>query len=121
MGDANNKIGTSAELIGLSPNTIYYYQLVAANSVGAAGLLSCQRLSAWRKRFAPPNSGGKGAAARSVAPSNWRPKTPACVTESKTAREQLAAQTYEDGKCGVCSKVCSESCAPLVNALFYRS
>jgi hypothetical protein len=33
-GSGNNKIGTSAELTGLSPNTTYHCQLVAVNSVG---------------------------------------------------------------------------------------
>ena len=50
----------------------------AATEVAAELGIHAQRLSAWRKRFAPPPPGGKGAAARSAAPNNWRPKTPVC-------------------------------------------
>ena len=38
----------------------------AATEVAAELGVHAQRLSAWRKRFAPPPSGGKGAAARSA-------------------------------------------------------
>ena len=50
----------------------------AATEVAAELGVHAQRLSAWRKRFAPPPPGGKGAAARSAAPNNWKSKTPAC-------------------------------------------
>jgi len=48
-----------------------------ATEVAAELGFKAQRLSAWRGRFAPPPPGGKGAAARSAAPSNSKPKTPA--------------------------------------------
>jgi len=48
----------------------------AATEVAAELGIHPQRLSAWRNRFAPPPPGGKGAAARSAAPNNWKPKTP---------------------------------------------
>ena len=50
----------------------------AATEVAAELGIHSQRLGAWRKRFAPPPPGGKGAAARSAAPNNWRPKIPVC-------------------------------------------
>ena len=49
----------------------------AATEVAAELGFHAQRLSAWRKRFAPPPPGGKGAAARSAAPPSGKPKTPA--------------------------------------------
>ena len=48
----------------------------AATEVAAELGIHAQRLSAWRKRFAPPPPGGEGAAARSAAPRNWKSKTP---------------------------------------------
>jgi len=50
----------------------------AATEVAAELGIHSQRLSAWRRRFAPPPPRGKGAAARSAAPNNWRSKTPIC-------------------------------------------
>jgi transposase-like protein len=50
----------------------------AATEVAAELGVHAQRLSAWRKRFAPPPPGGEGAAARSAAPNNWRPKISVC-------------------------------------------
>lgn len=35
-----------------------------------------QRLSVWRRRFAPPPPSPLGAAARSAAPNNWKSKIP---------------------------------------------
>ena len=49
----------------------------AATEVAAELGVHAQRLSAWRTRFAPPPPGGKGAGARSAAPHNGKPKTPA--------------------------------------------
>jgi transposase-like protein len=49
----------------------------AATEVAAERGFHAQRLSAWRRRFAPPPPGGKGAGARSAAPHNGKPKTPA--------------------------------------------
>ena len=49
----------------------------AATEVAAELGIDAQRLSAWRKRFAPPPPGGMGAAARSAAPNNWKSKIPA--------------------------------------------
>ena len=56
----------------------------AATEVAAELGIHAQRLSVWRKRFAPPPPGGKGAAARSAAPNNWRPKIPACGARMTT-------------------------------------
>ena len=50
----------------------------AATEVAAELGIHAQRLSAWRKRFAPPTPGGEGAAARSAAPRNWKSKTSGC-------------------------------------------
>ena len=50
----------------------------AATAVAAELGIHPQRLGAWRKRFAPPPPGGKGAAARSAAPNNWKLRTPIC-------------------------------------------
>jgi len=50
----------------------------AATEVAAELGIHAQRLSAWRKRFAPPPPGGKGAAARSAAPNNGKSRTPLC-------------------------------------------
>lgn len=49
----------------------------AATEVAAELGIHAQRLSAWRKRFAPPPPGGEGGGgARSAAPNNSKPKTP---------------------------------------------
>jgi transposase-like protein len=58
----------------------------AATEVAAELGIHAQRLSAWRKRVAGarPPQGGKGAAARSAAPNNWRPKIPACGARMTT-------------------------------------
>ena len=48
----------------------------AATEVAAELGVHAQRLSAWRKRFAPPPPGGRGR--RREAPSNWNPKMPGC-------------------------------------------
>jgi transposase-like protein len=50
----------------------------AATEVAAELGIHSQRLTAWRTRFAPPPPGGKGAAARSATPNNWKPKSPGC-------------------------------------------
>ena len=47
----------------------------AATEVAADLGFHAQRLSAWRKRFAPPPPGGKGAAARSAAAPSGKAKT----------------------------------------------
>ena len=49
----------------------------AATVVAAELGIRAQLLSKWRERFAPPPPGGKGAAAPSAGPNNWKPKTPA--------------------------------------------
>jgi hypothetical protein len=49
-----------------------------ATEVAAELGIHAQRLSAWRKRFAPPPPGGMGAGARSAASNNGRPIMPPC-------------------------------------------
>ncbi len=60
----------------------------AATQVAAELGIRAQRLSAWRERFAPPPPGGKGAAARSAEPNNWRPKSPRLRRENLYLRQQ---------------------------------
>jgi len=50
----------------------------AATEVAAELGIHAQRLTTWRKRFAPPPPGGEGAAARSAAPNNWKSRIPVC-------------------------------------------